>query len=145
MTNLSDELKSLSIDLSVVPSGPVLDVSPGGSRWICNPPVMDTDIDLNVLIRGEFGPYLQTLLKNGWDVNICDADYMSPKGEHPFVTARKGLYNLIILNSAEGYGYIVEATKIAKKLNVLDKEDRVQLFGLIRGGRISTRAVPLPF
>lgn len=107
-----------------------------GSRYICDPPVLDTDDDRVVLINGSFAKYAQFLLDEGFDVPLFDNKYYgSNNGRHPFFTARKGELNLIVMNSKEGFDYWVTATELAKKFNVKEKSDRVELFDAVCGNR----------
>lgn len=104
-----------------------LEYRPTGSNYICNPPVTDTDIDyicfhpqisLTTFLRKleEEGPRTTT------DCNYNDLmDLNSP----PY---KKGNINLIITHKRDFYENFVKATEEAKKLNLLDKADRIALF-----------------
>lgn len=107
-----------------------------GSRYICNPPVLNTDDDRVVLIKESFAEYAQFLLDEGFEVTILNSNYSGANdGRHPFFTARKGELNLIVMNSKEGFRYWLMATELAKKFNVKDRSDRVDLFVAICGDR----------
>lgn len=122
-----DDLRDRGIDLNVVP-GPIRAVNPTGSRWVCTPPVMDTDIDIVVWVKN-IPIYAQTLLDNGWSITIDDETYGAAQTEiAPFITARKGEYNLIVYAVEEGFRAFCAATYLAKQRNISDKDARVALF-----------------
>jgi hypothetical protein len=106
-----------------------------GSHYICDPPVTDTDRDIAVLVHSlpEFGDNLE---QNGWAVTYDDPEYtIERNNELPFITARKGVLNLIVFDSYAGFDAFAAATAVAKHLNLLKKEDRVMLFQAVCGGR----------
>lgn len=106
-----------------------------GSRFICNPPVTDTDHDIVVWVS-RFDAAIETLLADGWAVNENDPSYCyRDNNELPFFTARRGEVNLIVYQSYEGYAAFVQATMVAKHLNLTNKEDRIALFAAVCGGR----------
>ena len=100
-----------------------------GSNYICNPPVSDTDVDY-LVFTWDKSNYLFQCAKNGWDVH-SDDDY--PENDD-FCSVRNGNINLIVTECEWFYGRLVTATECAKKLNLLDKADRVSLFqGILYG------------
>lgn len=108
---------------------------PTGSSFICNPPVTDTDIDFSILVKDLFeaGDYFH---EAGWTVTVDDPEYViEQNGELPFITARKGIFNLIIFADQGGYTAFGRATEVAKRLNVRDKADRVALFQAVCSDR----------
>jgi hypothetical protein len=116
-------------DLNKVPDG-IKMCAPTGSRYICDPPPMDTDEDYVVLVQS-FTEYAQNLLDQGWTVTVDDEAYDSlSDGEdaYSFITARKGEMNLIIYAHQKGFDRFVAATEVSKRMNLLDKGDRVQVF-----------------
>lgn len=115
--------------------GDIQDVVPTGSAFICDPPVLDTDRDfcLQVQSLNAFGAKLEGL---GWDVSYDDPEYRrEQRGEIDFITARKGIYNLIIFSAELGFWAFKEATDVAKALNLTRKSDRVMLFNAVCGRR----------
>ena len=111
----------------VVPfSETVLRSYPTGSRYICNPPPMDTDNDTVYLVNGYYNWGL-SLLKDGWEQ--C--------GEYQFggqfTAFRKGVENYIVTEDEQFFERYVCATEAAKALNLLDKEDRIKLFQAVGG------------
>ena len=102
---------------------------PTGSRFICDPPVMDTDEDYVVLTK-DFDRLSRYLIANDWDYD--GANYREEGA--PFGSFRKDHYNLIVTDDEEFYDKYVVATQLAKKLNLLSKVDRVQLFAAVVDG-----------
>lgn len=95
---------------------------PTGSRYICNPPPTDTDEDTVVLASPG---YEEALLKNGFKSSTNELEYDTLGA---FVSWRKGDENFIVTTNKQFYDNFVKATKLAKNLNLLKKEDRVILF-----------------
>jgi hypothetical protein len=109
--------------------------SPTGSRYICQPPVLDTDEDHVVLVPN-LDVAANRLEDDGWVINWDDPAYQyGENNEVEFVTARKGHLNLIIYDNPHGYAAFVAATEVALVLNLTDKEHRVALFKAVCGGR----------
>lgn len=96
-----------------------------GSRVICDPPVMNTDIDIVVLDT-----------KN---VNFEKFGFSSPNAsdeyeDTEFDTYRQGDVNLIVVNNAPMFKAWKVATDSAKALNLLNKDDRIKHFqGVLYG------------
>lgn len=95
---------------------------PCGSRFTCDPPPMDTDIDYLALITDEGTKKLENA-GFSYEVDLDSYDELSD-----FVSFRSGLYNVIATPNAEFYAKFKMATFIAKKRNILDKDDRIALF-----------------
>lgn len=102
----------------------VIDVAQTGSRFICDPPPMNTDEDYVVLTNNLYLMKLYFFTKgyrgggsqdNEWDRNN-------------FFSLRNGDTNIILTQSKEYFNNFVTATFIAKSLNLLRKEDRIQIF-----------------
>lgn len=104
---------------------------PTGSYHICNPPVLDTDVDYIVLVRdlSFFG------VKKTYDVDENSSmELLDMADEYPneFISRRFGKINLIITDESSYYDAFVEATKVAKELNLTNKDERIVLFDKIR-------------
>lgn len=95
---------------------------PTGSRYICNPPPMDTDNDTIFLVNGYYD-WQQMLLDDGWE--DCGVDYET---DGDFRAFRKGEENYIVTEDDDFFMSYVKATEGAKALNLLNKEDRIKLF-----------------
>lgn len=101
-------------------------VTPVGSRVTCDPPPMDTDEDFLVLVNrletAEAG--LKAL---GFESSIADRhEYDGAEGS--FVSYRRGDTNLLVTTSDTFHDAFLAASHVAKKLNLLRKEDRILLF-----------------
>ena len=113
--------------------------SPTGSYYICTPPVENTDRDFIVLVESyRYNAVLWSILSGeSWELGgseISPAEYKLISGEYGFASWKKGNVNLIITTSEDFYNKFVHATEIAKKQNLLNKEDRVALFQKILYG-----------
>lgn len=95
---------------------------PTGSRYICNPAPVDTDNDTIFLVNGYY-QYADMLAQEGWD--NCGRDY--EKGGD-FQAWRKGEENYILTEDPEFFESYIKATEGAKALNLLNKQDRINLF-----------------
>lgn len=98
-----------------------------GSSVICNPPVLDTDIDYIICEQGGGIELHKFLLANKFHKSTQDEEEYDLESE-AFECYRRGNINLIITTNYNWYLKWVEATKLAKKLNLLKKEQRVALF-----------------
>lgn len=101
----------------------VICAHPTGSRYICDPPVLNTDNDTIFLVNGYYD-YDKILLKDGWK-RCADEEY--EVGES-FQAYRKGDENYIVTEDDSFYFCFVKATEGAKALNLKDKSDRIALF-----------------
>lgn len=103
-----------------------------GSNYICNPPVTDTDVDYVVLcpVKEDF---LSEAAHHGWEVH-SDEDYPE---DDDFCSVRNGNVNLIVTESIEFYGRFVTATELCKRLNTMEKSERVSIFQGILYGNLS--------
>ena len=110
---------------------------PTGSRFVCDPPVLDTDDDWVILVENlEYAKYKAARLS--W--YYADMGYYRADGSceelAPFVSMRhsKDNSNYIFTDDAEFYDRYVAATLLAKKYNLLNKADRIQLFHAVLYG-----------
>jgi len=101
-----------------------------GSSVICDPPVLDTDFDYVILVP--LGSYeVDNLLENnGFKTNYADYDMME------FRSWKQGQLNYIITDHIEWYEKMELATKLAKKLNLREKQQRIGLFDYVMYGDI---------
>jgi len=100
-----------------------------GSRVTCNPPPTDTDDDWLCLdtFSGDVEAFL---VEAGYTVCGNPDQY----GEDEFVAYRKGDENVIIVNTEYAYNSFMLATRLAKRFNLLIKDDRKALFQAIMNG-----------
>jgi hypothetical protein len=105
----------------------VLSAFPTGSFVICDPPVLDTDIDVVWLVK-DFAACSSSLQADGWE--ICGEEYSDADGT--FKAWRKENLNYILVTDKNKFAEWIVATNLAKQLNLLNKEDRIALFSVIR-------------
>lgn len=113
----------------------VLGVFPTGSFFICYPQVVDTDKDFVVKVT-DLGAAEPALLSKGYKVSVCDREEYDLQAEGGFQTFRKGDINLIVTEDETFFSKFVDATLLAKELNLLKKGDRITLFQYVLYGRI---------
>lgn len=102
------------------------DLYRGGSREICDPPPLDTDEDWLVVVRDPDDHQLvkAILRKDGFDCSLTDGYPSSPR----FTSWRKGQLNYVVTADHDFAWRWRVATALAKRLNLLDKGDRIALF-----------------
>jgi hypothetical protein len=108
---------------------PEAKIHPAGSRYVCDPPVMATDVDFLVFSADSVDC---KLLSAGY-VETPFADYRGLVLSGDFSAYRRGVVNLIVTSSvkyAEGFH---TATHICKSRNVRDKWYRVLIHEAVRG------------
>lgn len=126
--SLLDEVREL---FTGEPSISVTNCEAVGSWITCNPPVLNTDRDILVLVpdcvaAGE----------------ACARLGFATSGSHigreahemNFVSVKRGDLNLILTDSSEFYRRFLAASSVAKRLNVLEKQDRIVLFQAVLYG-----------
>ena len=99
---------------------------PTGSREIVNPPPTNTDEDW-IIYTNDFVGLIMDLKKEGFE-----HDNHKHYDESPFCSMRKGDVNYIITDKLNFYEATIKATSIAKELNIKDKQDRCDLFMIVR-------------
>lgn len=101
-------------------------MEPTGSRYICNPPVMNTDEDWICLARPrDWDLTWSRLLTLGF---LYGGSHDIHWNKSNFSACRKGELNLIVTSKFDYFIKFVAATEKAKELNLLKKYDRVRLF-----------------
>lgn len=115
-----------------------------GSRFICSPAVLDTDDDWVILV-GDIDVAAQALQASGYNVGGSNVQFghgtkfLSYKKDTWVPSATEGnpyagsleTDNAIITQDFQWYHKMRSATALAKRLNVLDKADRIALFAAI--------------
>ena len=96
-----------------------------GSRVICNPPIMNTDIDYVVLIKNT-EQFVKDLEDIGFSCIKEDISGYNIK-EGLFVSLRKDQINLIITETESFYNKFLAFTNEARSRNLTKKSDRVVL------------------
>ena len=107
---------------------------PTGSRFICDPPVMNTDIDYLCFCTDN--QYTFKLQFEGWSFTNPNNSGKYEGCERHFDTFRRNEYNLIITKDFDFYCRFAYATHVAKKQNLTNKQDRINLFQEILYGRM---------
>lgn len=92
-----------------------------GSRVTCNPAPTDTDLDILVRVKSMFDAGEQ-LGRDGY--KFCGSLHDSQF----FQSARKGEVNIIYTCDVDFYERFMAAHSVAKRLNLLKKDDRIALF-----------------
>jgi len=109
-----------------------LKIIPSGSRTTCNPAPTDTDEDFVVLIKSTHGAFdfIEHMEGKGYTTDGDESyDIMVDLEEDAgWASFKKGTTNYIVTMDEDLFGKWVLATNIAKRLNLLKKEDRVKLF-----------------
>lgn len=106
-----------------------------GSRVTCNPAPTDTDCDILVLVR-DMGEFRDNAFEHGYEMdgsNVLDAA-LPLDGEDRFSSYSKRDVNLIVTEDKEFYRKFIAASSVAKRLNLLQKPDRIALFQAVLYG-----------
>lgn len=133
MDSLNDLLddpvvEGFTLKLSDVIKQGVIQLCPTGSKYICNPPVLNTDEDYYGYTSNKAST-IEALLNDGWEL-CTDNDY----DDDAFTALRKGAYNLILLFTVNEWMQHYKTTELAKRFNLVNKHDRIDLFELVRNG-----------
>lgn len=110
-----------------------------GSRVICNPPVVDTDEDYVFIWSAE----TDKRLRDAGYVVSQEAEGKKYGNSSVLQAYRKGNVNLIAVHNEASYELWYLATRVATKLNLLDKQQRVMLFQLLTEGSIRDTDIEL--
>lgn len=108
----------------------IIDWFATGSSVICNPPVLNTDFDYVILVPRNSYELDQFIEDQGFKTNYADYDL------EDFRSWKQGQINYIITDNIGWYAKMRTATKLAKKLNLLDKQQRIDLFDYVMYGTI---------
>jgi hypothetical protein len=122
-----------------------VDVMLGGSSVMCNPPVLDTDVDIVCLVREQdynpevfkaLGFDLTPFTKEGYESRVdSKIDFTGkPKQYLNFFTMRRGVENIIVTCCETYFERMRIAIQLSTQLNLLAKEDRRSLFEVIKYG-----------
>lgn len=107
-----------------IPDNLCQEVAPTGSSYICNPPVLNTDIDF-VILSADWDKLHDWCEQNAFKTNF--EDYAIEE----FRSYKRGPINLIVTDDPTWYKRFAKATNLAKQLNLLDKQQRVDLFDFV--------------
>ena len=106
-------------------------IIPVGSRVTCNPPPEDTDRDFLVLVpRDKYAAFCDALLLDGWEVggSLIPIDHDERGEEAHFNSFTRDGDNIIATASAVFHRRFLAASAVARKLNLMDKRQRIMLF-----------------
>lgn len=129
MSQVPEDLKGLYLEALLT-----------GSRVMCNPPVLATDLDVVLLVERS-GDVIRTIEDLGYTLT-ADTTYGATLDE--FVTFRKGDVNLIVTCDVEGFRRWGLATRWCTEMNLQSKADRAAFFTLVRYAPEHPKDVP-PF
>lgn len=110
---------------------------PVGSRITCDPAPTNTDEDYIVLLNAAtFSDVQQALRDDCWQYggSIIDDEVNTVPREDRFASFRLDDVNLVTTWSGPFYDRFLAATSVAKRLNLLDKADRIALFQAVLYG-----------
>jgi len=111
--------------------GLLFDLCFSGSRVTCDPPVMNTDLDVFVFVpEGNHTAAVLALFEQGWIATEKDRKY-----EHDcdrMMSWRKGWRNIILTQHREFFEQTRNATALCKTLNLKKKGDRIAVFRALR-------------
>ncbi len=114
--------------------------APVGSRITCVPPPSDTDADYLILSKsGCWEDVLSWLHLNGWELDGSQVDnpYDPNSSEELFQSFSYNEINLIVTPSEVFNARFLAATSVARRLNLLNKDDRIALFQAVLYGNAS--------
>jgi hypothetical protein len=108
-----------------------LSITAVGSRVTCNPAPTNTDQDWLVLIDEnkwtQFSEDMETYgFELGGSLEFDEKQFLSQ--EECFSSYTRGEDNIIATSSAAFHKRFLAASSVAKRLNLLDKQDRLALF-----------------
>ena len=118
-----------------------------GSRVTCSPPPQGTDADYLVHYLPEQADALwRSVGKDGWEFGGSEIanDVNTTPVEDRFYSYRLGDINLIITSSQTFAHRFLAASSVAKRLNLMKKDDRIALFQAVLYGRIDAEIPTLP-
>jgi hypothetical protein len=111
-------------------------VTPCGSRVTCDPPtVFDADFDYLVLANADDIPTLVGWLGDAGFVWEGDSQHYKDAAASGFMSWRKDEVNYIVTSDATWAERHKRATLACKRLNLMDKADRVGLFQAVLYGK----------
>ena len=107
--------------------------SPVGSRHTCSPPPTNTDNDTLCWVE-DARLFAEIAESHGFVAGHCGSDPSDNPNNAPFLSLRQGDENLIVTEDYVFYRRFVAATAVAKSLNLMAKQDRIDLFQAVLYG-----------
>lgn len=113
---------------------PEAKIFPSGSRYVCNPPVLYTDVDFLIYTEKSIAAELRALgfKESRW------VDYSGVEDKE-FSAWRKGVLNLIVTSSSHYAETFHSATHASRRLNVRTKYHRVLLHEAFKGNSVDVK------
>jgi hypothetical protein len=111
---------------------PEASIYPTGSRYVCHPPVLVTDVDFIVYHPYDV-PFVAGLLAGGYKYSNHPEYHCSDAQNNVFYSYRKGVENLIVTSDRDFADEYRVATDICKRWNLRQKYDRVTVHEIVRG------------
>lgn len=99
-----------------------------GSRMTCRPPPTDTDQDVLVLVRPDTGPEVVAAAEQAGLAEDGSGQLTAER----FWSIKDGEMNYLIVDQPELWHSFLAATSVARRLNLLDKADRIALFEAVQ-------------
>ena len=103
---------------------------PVGSRVTCNPKPFDTDEDWLILDDCDV---LEKLQSFGF-ISEGDPQFYTGNDNGSFRSLRLANYNAIVTPDMKFFNLFMTATELAKRFNLLEKNDRIALFQAVLYG-----------
>ena len=114
---------------------------PVGSRRTCNPPPTDTDDDYLVLCE-DMNQTARSLKELGFEPPENIEEYIALHNCN-FISLRFGELNFIVTDDVQWFDKFLTASYFAKKYNVTNKVERIELFdSVMRGNSKSVDYAP---
>lgn len=113
------------------------EISPCGSRVICDPAPTDTDADFLVVLPSKkvvISDVVGELAGEGW--NWEGSEHYQDCATNDFMSWRKGSANLIVTANSTFATRHKAATHLCKSLNLLSKADRIMAFQAVLYGNV---------
>ena len=116
-----------------------------GSRITCNPPPVDTDQDVLVFIdEANADDFVWRMKQTGFNVELGEGyaeDALNSGEEDRFQSYRLGDVNLIVTVDERFYTLFSAATAMARRANLMQKEERIALFQAVLYGNSGAEAI----
>lgn len=113
----------------------ILKILATGSRAICNPVPEGSDEDTLLLIEGELDSRDTEVTMQALGFTYEGNRHYASNGElKPFQSWRRRQANWVLTNSPKYFELFEVATTLAKRLNLLDKNDRIAVFAALLYG-----------
>lgn len=102
-----------------------------GSTVICSPPPTDTDVDYVCVVKGEdaLSEAVAELSNAGFKADM--GDHYQDLMAYGFISWKRERDNIILTKNADFYDRHCLATKVCKRLNLLEKAARIVVFQAI--------------